>query len=158
MKNYSSLSQPFNKEDYCARRNMKGSFKRNRLYNFHPSFIHFSFPVSQHLLEVYHSGNAACKEFSSISQQDGFSGKLLGRRHWECVVLTDLWLIYLKGTFKYDSPHTVWVWPALPKYKCSVVFSWTQWSVVVAVCTQLKDKFSPKNLHSYWMSWASFFP
>lgn len=76
---YSSLlSQPFNKEAYCALRNMKGFFKRNRLYNFHLSFIHFSFPMFQHLLEVYHSGNTACKELSCISQQDGFPGKLLG--------------------------------------------------------------------------------
>lgn len=158
MQNYSSPSQPFNKEAYCAWRNMKGFFKRSRLCNFHLSFIHFSFPISRHVSEVSfwkHSLQRILQHFSA----GWFYRKTAGLEILK-VLSSQISgsLTYLENTFKYDSPHSVWVWPALPKVKYSTVFSWTQWSVVAAVCTELKVKFSPKNLHSYSMSWTPFFP
>lgn len=103
-KNSSTLSQPFNKAAYWAHKNIKGFFKRNRLYSFHLSFMHFSFPVSQPLLEVYHSGNRACIEFSSISQQDAFFSTSARLRTLEvclwCSQTSGNTFAHLESTFK----------------------------------------------------------
>lgn len=187
MKNYALLSQPFNEAGYWAHKNIKGFFKRNRLYGFHLSFIHFSLPVSWHLLEVHHTGNRACIEFSSISQQDIFSAKLLGCGHWKCG----------SGAHKSLATHLL-IWrvlsnaemaaqcsPLLTPFGCFHFFyrlyhidmlnteqcvqqshhsnvqkssCGSQWTVLGVVSTKPKDGFGPRKFPCILYVLNSFFP